>query len=54
MQGEEGDQNVDMAMKEPERFVAKPQREGGGKCPGEASHGMWVVTMSLFRKQLLR
>ena len=32
MQGAEGDKNVDMAMKEPERFVAKPQREGGGEC----------------------
>lgn len=23
---------VDMALKNPERFVAKPQREGGGMC----------------------
>ena len=25
-----GDKNYEMAMKEPERFVLKPQREGGG------------------------
>ncbi|XP_059085219.1 glutathione synthetase-like isoform X2 [Tigriopus californicus] len=28
--GEEGDKSVAMAMKNPERFVLKPQREGGG------------------------
>lgn len=31
IQGEEGDRTVDMALREPERFVAKPQREGGGR-----------------------
>ena len=30
-QGKEGDCVVEMALREPERFVAKPQREGGGK-----------------------
>ncbi|XP_069100017.1 glutathione synthetase isoform X2 [Pleurodeles waltl] len=29
-QGEEGDQNAAMAIASPERFVLKPQREGGG------------------------
>ncbi len=29
-QGDEGDITVDMAMKNPEKFVLKPQREGGG------------------------
>ncbi|KAJ1124786.1 hypothetical protein NDU88_003235, partial [Pleurodeles waltl] len=28
--GEEGDQNAAMAIASPERFVLKPQREGGG------------------------
>lgn len=28
--GPEGDQNVAMALKDPERYVLKPQREGGG------------------------
>ncbi|XP_046842851.1 glutathione synthetase-like [Xenia sp. Carnegie-2017] len=28
--GEEGDKNVKMALENPERFVVKPQREGGG------------------------
>ena len=31
LKGIEGDLAVEMALKEPERFVAKPQREGGGK-----------------------
>ena len=31
MQGEEGDHIVEEALKQPGRFVAKPQREGGGK-----------------------
>lgn len=30
-QGEEGDKIIEKALKEPEKFVAKPQREGGGK-----------------------
>lgn len=29
-EGEEGDKNVQMALADPERFVLKPQREGGG------------------------
>ncbi len=29
-QGSDGDAAFDMAMKEPARFVVKPQREGGG------------------------
>lgn len=30
MQGDEGDRNVKMAIENPDRFVVKPQREGGG------------------------
>jgi len=30
-QDEEGDANVEMALKNPALFVLKPQREGGGK-----------------------
>ena len=30
-QGEEGDKNAKMAIENPERFVVKPQREGGGR-----------------------
>ena len=33
VQGVEGDDVIDKALKEPERFVAKPQREGGGNVP---------------------
>lgn len=29
-QGPEGDQAIQMAMENPERYVLKPQREGGG------------------------
>ena len=29
-QGEEGDKNAKMAIANPDRFVVKPQREGGG------------------------
>ena len=29
-QGQEGDKTVAMAMANPEKFVLKPQREGGG------------------------
>ena len=31
VQGAEGDEVIDKAIKEPEKFVAKPQREGGGE-----------------------
>ena len=31
LQSEEGDRVVDMALKYPDRYVLKPQREGGGK-----------------------
>ena len=30
-QGPEGDEAVEMAIASPEKFVLKPQREGGGK-----------------------
>lgn len=31
LQGEEGDENIRKGMENPEKFVLKPQREGGGK-----------------------
>ena len=31
LQGPEGDRTVAMALADPEKFVLKPQREGGGK-----------------------
>lgn len=31
LQGPEGDQAVAMALANPDKFVLKPQREGGGK-----------------------
>lgn len=31
LQGPKGDQNVAMALADPDKFVLKPQREGGGK-----------------------
>ena len=37
LQGPEGDRTVAMALANPDKFVLKPQREGGGKvtsaCP---------------------
>ena len=30
-QGADGDKTVQMALKDPDRFVLKPQLEGGGK-----------------------
>ncbi|XP_031566887.1 glutathione synthetase-like [Actinia tenebrosa] len=30
-EGIEGDQNVEMALQDPRKYVLKPQREGGGK-----------------------
>lgn len=31
IKGPEGEQTVKMALQDPEKFVLKPQREGGGK-----------------------
>ena len=38
-QDAEGDRAVEMALREPERFVLKPQREGGGEEGGEGGGG---------------
>ena len=32
IKGVEGDKVIEMALKTPEKFVLKPQREGGGMC----------------------
>ena len=31
-QGPEGDKMVEMALNNPQNYVLKPQREGGGTC----------------------
>lgn len=35
-QGAEGDKTVQMALADPDRFVLKPQLEGGGKHSNKA------------------
>lgn len=37
IQGPEGDKMIEMALKDPQNYVLKPQREGGG---------IWIVTHS--------
>ena len=38
-QTSEGDQAIEMALRDPERFVLKPQREGGGEGGREREGG---------------
>ena len=37
-QGAEGDKTVEMALANPDQFVLKPQREGGGETPSSPWH----------------
>ena len=38
VQGPEGDKVVKMAISAPEKYVLKPQREGGGGCKNTHTH----------------
>ena len=43
IQGPEGDKTVQMALADPERFVLKPQLEGGGRAFS------FITTLALFK-----
>lgn len=49
-QGEEGDKTVAMALANPDQYVLKPQREGGG----EWSHVMSCVLTHVYISHLLK
>ncbi len=56
-QGADGDKTVQMALADPERFVLKPQLEGGGKASNMAqslikntwSDLIWYICFRLFK-----
>lgn len=43
IQGPEGDKTVQMALADPERFVLKPQLEGGGRAFS------FITTLAMFK-----